>query len=296
MPSQQFLELLHTLRNAPDRSGMSIDDLRRMQREQALKRPLASDIQCEPCDLNGVAAEWISAPNASPDRVLLYFHGGGYYRGSIDTVREMASRMSRASLARVLPIDYRLAPEHPFPAAVEDAITAYHWLLDHGYASDDMAVGGDSAGGGLTMALLIHARDAGLALPAAGICLSPWVDLAQSGNSYAAKAEEDPSITKAYLDKYAALYLGGADPKTPLASPLYADLQGLPPLLIQVGTAEVLLSDAVELAARARAAGVKVELDEWDQMTHVWQNNGDQIPESQEAVERIGTFIQHVLA
>ncbi len=296
MPSPQFLELLHALQNAPDRSGMSIDDLRRMQREQALQKPLASDIKCEPCELNGVSAEWVSAPNASSDRVLLYLHGGGYYRGSIDTVREMSSRMSRASQARVLPIDYRLAPEHPFPAAVDDALTVYRWLLDHGYAPHHIAVGGDSAGGGLTMALLIKARDTGLALPAAGVCLSPWVDLAQSGNSYVTKAAEDPSITKAYLDKYAALYLGGADPKTPLASPLYADLQGLPPLLIQVGTAEVLLSDAVELAARARAAGVKVELDEWDQMTHVWQNNGDQIPESGEAVERIGAFVQQCLA
>ncbi len=296
MPSQQFLELLHTLRNAPDRSGVSIDDLRQMQREQALTKPLASDITCEPCDLNGVAAEWVSAPNASPDRVLLYFHGGGYYRGSIDTVREMTSRMSRASGARALPIDYRLAPEHPFPAAVEDTLTAYRWLLDHGYSPHNIAVGGDSAGGGLTMALLLNARDAGLALPAAGVCLSPWVDLAQSGDSYVTKVSEDPSITKAYLDKYGALYLGGADPKTPLASPLYADLQGLPPLLIQVGTAEVLLSDAAELASRARDAGVKVELDEWDQMTHVWQNNGDRIPESQEAVERIGTFIKQCLA
>lgn len=125
--------------------------------------------------------------------------------------------------------------------------------------------------------------------------LSPWVDLAQSGDSYVTKVSEDPSITKAYLDKYAALYLGGADPKTPLASPLYTDLQGLPPLLIQVGTAEVLLSDAVELATRARDAGVKVELDEWDQMTHVWQNNGAHIPESQEAIERIGTFIKQSL-
>jgi acetyl esterase/lipase len=274
---------------------MSIDDLRAAQKAQAALKTLAPDIRCEPCDLNGVPGEWVSAPEAAADRVLLYFHGGGYYRGAIDTVREMVSRMSRAAGVRALPIDYRLAPEHPFPAAVEDTVTAYRWLLDNGYQSQNIAVGGDSAGGGLTVALLINARDTGLPLPAAGICLSPWVDLAQSGDSYATKATEDPSITKAYLDKYADLYLHGADAKSPLASPLYADLHGLPPLLLQVGTAEVLLDDAVVLAARARAAGVTVELDEWEQMTHVWQNNGAELPESQEAIARIGTFIKQCL-
>lgn len=295
MPSPQFQELLHALRNAPDRSGMRIEDLRTAQKAQAALKKLASDIRCEPCDLNGVPGEWVSAPEAVADRVLLYFHGGGYYRGAIDTVREMVSRMSRAAGVRALPIDYRLAPEHAFPAAVEDTLTAYRWLLDNGYQPQNIAVGGDSAGGGLTMALLIDARDKGLPLPAAGVCLSPWVDLTQSGDSYTTKATEDPSITKAYLDKYADLYLQGADAKLPLASPLYTDLHGLPPLLIQVGTAEVLLDDSVALAARARAAGVTVELDEWDQMTHVWQNNGAELPESQEAIVRIGAFVKQYL-
>jgi monoterpene epsilon-lactone hydrolase len=295
MTSPQFQELLRALRNAPDRSGMSIDDLRTMQRQQAEQRPIAPDITCQPCTLNGVAAEWVGAPGASPDWVLLYFHGGGYYRGAIDTVREMVSRMSRASGARALPIDYRLAPEDPFPAAVDDTLTSYRWLLDNGYKPNNIVIGGDSAGGGLTVALLVNAREHGLPLPAGGVCLSPWVDLTQSGDSYTAKASEDPSITRAYLDKYADLYLPGADPKNPLASPLFADLSGLPPLLIQVGTAEVLLDDAVQLAARARAAGVKVELDAWEQMTHVWQNNGPGLPESQEAIARIGVFIKQCL-
>lgn len=295
MPSPQFQALLQSLRNAPDRSGMTIEELRAAQTQKAAQHPVPPDITCEPCDLDGVPAEWIIAPAASSDHVLLYFHGGGYYRGSIETVREMVSRMSRASGVRVLAIDYRLAPEYPFPTAVEDAVTSYRWLLNNGYTPNHITVGGDSAGGGLTVALMVAARDQGLPLPAAGVCLSPWVDLSQSGVSYTTRAAADPSVTKAYLDKYADLYLNGADPRTPLASPLFADLTGLPPLLIQVGTAEVLLDDAVQLAARAQEAGVKVELDRWEDMTHVWHNNGPDLPESQQAIARLGTFVTQCL-
>jgi acetyl esterase/lipase len=292
MRSPQFQELLQTLRCMPDRSNMTIEELRAAQEQKAAQFPVPSDVTCEPCDLDGVSAEWISTPGTVANRVLLYFHGGGYYRGAISTVREMVSRMSRASGVRGLAIEYRLAPEHPFPAAVEDALTSYRWLLAEGYDSKHIVVGGDSAGGGLTVALMVAARDEGLQLPVAGVCLSPWVDLAQTGASYTTKASEDPMITKTYLNRYANLYLNGADPHTPLASPLYADLRGLPPLLIQVGTAEVLLDDSVQLATNAQKAGVKVELDVWEGMVHVWQNYGPSLPESQEAIARIGAFIQ----
>ena len=295
MPSPQFQELVRTLRAAPDRSRLTIAELRAAHEQKAAQYPLAPDVSCEACNLDGVPAEWISAPGAAADRILLYFHGGGYYRGSINTVREMVSRISRVSGMRGLAIDYRLAPEHPFPAAVDDALTAYRWLLANRYNPRHLAVGGDSAGGGLTIALLVALRDQGEPLPAAGVCLSPWVDLTQSGESYITKATEDPSITKAYLDQYAAVYLQGADPRTPLASPLFADLHGLPPLLIQVGTAEVLLDDALRLARKAQEAGVTVELEQWQDMVHVWQNNGPTLPEGQDAVRRIGAFLRKYL-
>jgi acetyl esterase/lipase len=295
MTSPQFQELLQALRSAPDRSGLTIEELRAAQEQKVAQYPVPPDVTCEPCDLDGVPAEWISAPDAASDRILLYFHGGGYYRGAISTVREMVSRISRVSGVRALAIEYRLAPEHPFPAAIEDAIASYRWLLANGFDPGHIVVGGDSAGGGLTVALMVAARDEGMPLPAAGVCLSPWVDLAQTGASYTTKAAEDPSVTKAYLDRYANIYLNGADPRAPLASPLYADLQELPPLLIQVGTAEVLLDDAVQLAAKAQEAGVKVELDEWQGMVHVWHNNGPALPESQEAIARIGAFIRQYL-
>jgi acetyl esterase/lipase len=234
----------------------------------------------------------VSAPEAATDKVLLYFHGGGYYRGSMNTVREMVSRMSRASGLTVLNVGYRLAPEHPFPAAVDDAVAAYGWLLEQGLAPGSIAVGGDSAGGGLALALMLAMRDSGRPLPGAAVCLSPWVDLTQSGQSYVTRVHEDPSITKPYLDHAAGLYLNGADAAGPLASPIFAKLAGLPPLLIQVGTAEVLLDDARSLAAAARAAGVKVELDEWEGMVHVWQNSGPALPEGKAAVEKIGAWLR----
>ena len=296
MPSPQFQALLDTLRAAPDRSGLAVEVLRVVQAEKAAQVPLPADVTCTPCHAGSVRGEWISTPGAASDCVLLYFHGGGYYRGSTATVREMVARMSRAAGVKALSIDYRLAPEHPFPAAVDDAVASYRWLLAQDYAAHNLVVGGDSAGGGLAVALLVAMRDDGAPLPAAGVCLSPWVDLSQSGTSYTTKAVEDPSISKAYLDRFATLYLNGAEARTPLASPLFADLHGLPPLLIQVGTAEVLLDDAIQLASRAQAAGVKVELDQWEGMPHVWQNNGPDLPEGQEAVLRVGAFIQMVLS
>ncbi|MCZ6627424.1 MAG: alpha/beta hydrolase [SAR324 cluster bacterium] len=296
MPSQQFQELYESLRVAPDRGGMSLEQLREAGEAKARRYPLPPDVAHQAVMANGAAAEWVSAPGAAADRVLLYFHGGGYYRGSLHTVREMVGRISRASGLTALSVDYRLAPEHPYPAAVEDAVAAYRWLLEKGVAPRQIVLGGDSAGGGLCAALMIKVRGEGAPLPAAWVCLSPWVDLTQSGESYETRAHEDPSITKPYLDHAAQLYLNGVDAHDPLASPLYADLSGLPPLLIQVGTAEVLLDDSTRLEQNARAAGVQVELQSWEGMTHVWQNNGPQLPEATDAVSKIGEFIKKVLA
>jgi monoterpene epsilon-lactone hydrolase len=195
----------------------------------------------------------------------------------------------------VLSVDYRLAPEHPHPAAVEDATAAYRFLLDTGISPGNLAIGGDSAGGGLTVACLIALRDAGLPLPAAGVCISPWVDLTQSGESMDSKADEDPMVSREALQVMANAYLGGGDPKEATASPLFADLAGLPPLLIQVGTAETLLDDATRLAERAKSQGVDVTLEAWEEMIHVWHAFAVLLPEGRQAIERIGEFLSERL-
>jgi acetyl esterase/lipase len=258
----------------------------------AAKLPVAPDVTCEQVDSAGVPAEWVVAPGAESRRVLLYLHGGGYVVGSINTHRDLAGRLSRAAAARVLLIDYRLAPEYPHPAAVEDATTAYRWLLRHGATPARTVIAGDSAGGGLTVATLVALREAGDALPAAGVCISPWVDLEGIGESITTKASVDPIVQRQGLVWFAHLYLGGANPQTPLAAPLYADLHGLPPLFIHVGTAEILLDDATRLAERAKAAGVDVTLEVCEEMIHVWHLFAAMLPEGQQAIERIGAYIR----
>ena len=228
---------------------------------------LPDDVKCEPVNVRGVPAEWITTPGAKDQYAILYLHGGGYIAGSIKTHRDLVSRISRASKARALIIDYRLAPEHPFPAAVEDATAAYRWLVSTGGIDpSNLIVAGDSAGGGLTIASLVKLRDEGDALPAGAVCLSPRTDLACTGETLRSKAEVDPFITPEGVEFMAGVYLGDVDPKNPLASPLYAGLKGLPPMLIQVGTSEILLDDSLRLADRAKAAGVNVELDVWEDM------------------------------
>jgi acetyl esterase/lipase len=250
-----------------------------------------ADIKCEPVNAGGVDAEWVCAPNAASDRFVLYLHGGGYVIGSVTTHRDLLARVSRAAQARVLGLNYRLAPEDPFPAAVDDAVAGYRWLLAQGAKPSRIAVAGDSAGGGLTAATLVAIREAKLPTPAAGVMLSPWVDLEGLGESMVTRVEVDPVVRKEGLVGMAQAYLGGKDPKTPLAAPLYADLGGLPPLLIQVGDAETLLDDSIRLDARARAAGVRSKLEVWPEMIHVWQLFSSFLPEGQEAIDGIGKFI-----
>lgn len=290
MPSPQHDALVAQLRSQ-SLLAPSLAETRANFEKLGATFPLASDVTVEKVSADGVPAEWISAPGAKTDRAILYLHGGGYVIGSINTHREMCSRIARASAARVLLIDYRLAPENPHPAAVEDAVKAYEWLLTQGVSPKRIAVAGDSAGGGLTVATLVALRDRKIALPAAGVCLSPWVDLEGTGESCTTKAKEDPMVTKDGLVQLAGLYLGGKDVRTPLAAPLYADLAGLPPLFIQVGTAEILLDDANRLAERAKKAGVAVELEVWDGLIHVFQLF-PMLPEASEAVKKIGAFVQ----
>lgn len=240
----------------------------------------------------GVAAEWVKAEGASDSRVVLYFHGGGYIIGSPRTHRAMLAHLSRDAAARVLSLDYRLAPEFPFPAPVEDSVAAYRWLLDEGFDPARISLGGDSAGGGLTVAALVQIRYLGLPIPGAGVCISPWVDMEGLGESMATRAEADPMVGKENLMISAKTYLGGADPRAPLAAPLYADLRGLPPLLIQVGDAEVLLDDSTRLAGVAREAGVEVQMDVWEDMIHVWHLFAPILPEGKKAIKQAGDFIK----
>ena len=270
----------------------TVDGFRLAFEETAATFKLDEDIVCERLGVGGIPAEWVTAPEAAEDRVLLYLHGGGYVIGSMRAYRVMLSRMSRASTSRVLGIEYRLAPENPFPAAVEDSIAAYRWLLSQGFRPEKIAIGGDSAGGGLTIATLVALRYLGEPLPAAGICISPWVDLEGTGESMTTKAAEDPLVQKEMLEFMTSLYVGNRDTRAPLAAPLYADLRGLPPLLIQVGTAETLLDDSTRLADRAKAAGVEVDLQISDDMVHVWQWYAPVLPEGQQAIDKIGEFIR----
>ncbi|PYN74258.1 MAG: alpha/beta hydrolase [Candidatus Rokuibacteriota bacterium] len=251
-----------------------------------------SDVAVEPLNVGTLTAEWLRPAGARPDVTVLYLHGGGYAIGSVKSHRHLAAAIAKASGARALLIDYRRAPENPFPAAVEDAVAGYRWLLEQGQTPGRIVVAGDSAGGGLTVATLLALRDAGATLPAAGVCISPWVDLACSGQSYQTKAASDPIVTRDGVGRMASWYLAGADPRTPLAAPLYADLHSLPPLLIHVGSDEVLLDDARQLAARARAAGVEATLDVWPEMIHVWHWFLGMLDEAQRAVDGIGEFVR----
>ncbi len=292
MTSFQFQAILQLLRSGPLPETLSIADRRAGEEAMAGQSPLPENVYVEEVTAVTVPALLIAAEGTRDERVILYLHGGGYCVGSPRTHRDFAWRLSAASAARVLLPDYRRAPEHPFPTAVDDAVAAYRWLLVEGIDPAHLVIAGDSAGGGLALAALVRLRDEGERLPAAAALLSPWVDLALTGNSLQSKAAEDPVLSPAQLQEFAELYLGDADPRTPLASPLYADLAGLPPLLIQAGGAEILLDDAVRLAERAEAAGVEVTLDVWPEMIHVWQGFAGFLPEGQTAVTKLGAFIR----
>ncbi|MBX3412925.1 MAG: alpha/beta hydrolase [Pirellulales bacterium] len=240
--------------------------------------------------LGGVAGEWIGSDNTIPGRILLYLHGGAYVIGSVAGYRELVLRLATACAARAFAVDYRLAPEHPFPAAVDDAVAAYRGLLESGVEPRRIAIAGDSAGGGLTLATLVALRDSGISLPGAGVLLSPWVDLECRGESMTTRGAVDPMILRDPLLQMASMYLAGADPRTPLASPLYADLAGLPPLLIQVGTCEMLFDDSTRIAARAEKAGLDVRCTIYEEMIHVW-HLFPLLDGTRRAIAEIGQFV-----
>ena len=290
MPSVEHEEIVAMLAGGLGMEDLSVKEQRAAMEASAGMFPTEADVATREVDAGGVSADWVSVSDSDADRVILYLHGGAYVIGSRNTHRGLAGRIARAAGAQVLLPEYRLAPEHPFPAAVEDATACWRWLISEGHAPERMAIAGDSAGGGLTMATLLALKAAGDPLPACAVGLSPWTDLEGTGPSTEPGAVDDPMLTREGLrtsgEQYAA-----ADLRNPLASPLHGELADLPPLLLQVGTREILLSDSTRFAEKARSAGVEVTLEIEEGLVHVWQMLPG-VPEAQSAVERIGAFIE----
>jgi monoterpene epsilon-lactone hydrolase len=258
--------------------------------------PAAPGTKVEPVEINGLDAEWLIPDGAPPGKAILYLHGGAYVLGGCDSHRHLASHIARESGARALLPEYSLAPEYPFPHAIEDAVGVYRSLLDSGFSPGDLVIAGDSAGGGLTVATLLSLRDQGVPMPAGACLLSPWLDLSASGESMKSREERDPWFTPADIQVVSRHYCAADDCRNPLASPVFADVAGLPPTFIQVGDDEVLLSDATRFAEKLEAAGIPVEIEVWPEMWHVFQAFLMIVPEAREAVSHIALKIRGVLA
>lgn len=283
--SASELEIVNSMLRAIPKEGVTNDwPKARKNMEDALAAlPSVEGVSVTSTKIATIAAEWSQVSGASQDRVLLYLHGGGYCAGSLVTHRTLVAQIAKSFKGRVLAIDYRLAPESMYPAAIDDAVTAYRFLLDQGIKPSHIAIAGDSAGGGLTMATLLALREKKIQLPAAAWPISPWVDLEGRGASMKTKAESDLIVTSDGLHNYAKAYAGSRRGE-PLASPVNASLAGLPPLLIQVGSAEVLLDDSVTLAQKAGAADVDVKLEIWPNMPHVWHIFAPLLSEARDAI------------
>lgn len=296
MRSEALTRLIAEFRGAnrePDRTIAQLRD--GFDQLAANKFLVPSDVSITPVDAGGVAGEWVSPP-APACGVVLFFHGGGYCMGSPKTHRGLTGRLALASNRRVLSLDYRLAPEHPFPAAIDDCVAAYRWLLDGGTSPHDIALAGDSAGGGLVLCLLLALKQQNLPLPATCACLSPLTDHVKSGDSVRLRADRDPLLTPASTTANSDRYVTPEQARDPLASPLYGDLSGLPPTLILVGSEEILFDDSSRVAAKAQEAGSPVELDVWEGLFHVWPLFADDLPEGQEAIDRAAAYIREHLA
>lgn len=272
--------------------GKPLEQSRREWEAAARLVVLPKAARFQSADAGGVPCEWMEMPPVNKERAFLLLHGGGYVSGSPKTHRKLAASLSRAAYSRVLSPAYRLAPEHPFPAGLKDAIKAYGWLLDQGYAPHNIVVGGDSAGGGLALSMLVALRNAGAVLPRAAVLMSAWTDLTVSGSSYERHRRLDPSITRKGLREAAGHYAGKLNPAEPLLSPIFADLTGLPPLLLHVGGDEVMLDDSRIFAERARSVGVDVTFQIYDGMWHVHHHAAPEVPEAVAAINDIAAFIR----
>lgn len=273
-----------------------VDDIPRLRIEKELllsKLWMPKGICLEVFSIEHLEAEWIAPKKVKHDKVMLYLHGGGYAIGSINTHRALIACIAKDAGIRALAINYRLAPEHPFPAALDDAVLAYTWLIENaGYRPEDILIAGDSAGGGLTLATLMTLRDIDLPLPMAAITLCPWTDLAGTGRSVRTKAQSDPLLPACKVRSWGKQYAGEVGVKHPMVSPLYGDLRGLPPILIHVGTEEIVLDDATRIAEKARTAGSPVTLEVWHGMPHVWHITWQVMPEARRAIRKIAKFVE----
>ena len=282
--------LLHT-RNLEIKKR--VNDHRKALEMLAVGVELPEDVECVSVNINDISSLWCKTQDSENDRVILFLHGGAYIAGSADISKYHSIYISRVSNTELLSVNYRLAPEHPYPAALDDAVKAYRWLVEEkGFSPKRIVIVGVSAGGGLTIASLLKLRELGIELPVAAVCISPWADLAFTGETFRSRAKLDPFTTPDGLEFDANLYIGNENAKNPFISPVYADLHGLPPLYIMAGTAEILHDDAVRLAERAAKAGVDVTLDIWEDMIHGFPVFAKVAPESREAIEKIGEFIR----
>lgn len=293
MPDPEILAIRAQIAARPVVTALA--DRRAAIDARGLAFKLPADVTVTPATVNGVSAEWTATPDAAADRAILYLHGGGYVIGSLDSHRHLAAEAGRQAGVRTLAIDYRLAPEHPFPAPVQDTVAAYRHLLDSGLKPGAIAIAGDSAGGGLVVGAMLAIREAGLPLPACGWCISPWVDMQATSKSFIDRAETDPTVQKPGILDMAEKYLNGADPKHPHAAPVYGDLRGLPPLLIQVGSVETLLDDSLWLAREAGKSDVPVDLQIWPEMIHVWHQFFPVLKAGRDAIAAAGAFIRNNL-
>jgi len=286
---------LRLLKDRPRRRQLPITTVRRRLRllEPVVPRPPAGTLT-EEIDADGVRAVRIATPQARDDVCVMHFHGGGYVVGTAQLYRDFTWRIGVAACACVLYFDYRLAPEHPFPAGIDDAVKVYRWLAGR-VDPRRIAIIGDSAGGGLALGTLYRLRDEGIALPAAVVAISPWTDLALTGGSLASNSRADPMMNVAALPSIADGYLAGADARNPYASPLYGNAAGLPPALIQVGHDEILRDDAVRMAARLKSAGCEVEIEIWPRMPHACHLYARILPEGRQAIQKAGRFMQNKL-
>ncbi|MGH2637731.1 MAG: alpha/beta hydrolase [Rhabdochlamydiaceae bacterium] len=294
MTSKEYDALLQQLKKRPSSAHLSVQEIRAGFEKLLATFPPEPDVEFESFFIDSIPACWALAPGASRRKVILFFHGGGFNAGSIEGHRDLMGRISRTSGCTVLAIAYRLAPEYPFPAALEDALKGYQWLLDHSYSPSNIVFAGISAGGGLALSLCLKLKDQHLSEPAAVICICPTVDLTFSSDSIKRNEEKD-WIRIDRIDFAARNYYRGQDPTNPLISPLYGNLSGLPPLLIQVGSSEMLRDEAVAIAEKAKESGVSVSLEEWPEMIHCWHFFASKIPEGREAIDHIGKFLRKTL-
>lgn len=257
--------------------------------------PLAPDVRVEQAGARGVPAEWTSTPAASSGGVILYLHGGGYLWGSLKSHLHLVSELGRAATMRTLALDYRRAPEFPFPHALEDAVSGYRFLLDSGFKPCQIAVAGDSAGAGLAVALLVRLKELGMQQPACALLFSPWVDMTATADSYSRNAKRDPVLNREIMQFLAEQYLGKRPRETPLASPVFADLSGIAPLTIFVGATEALLDDAIALTRAAGLADVSVRLEIWPKMFHIWPNYHQVLAEGRQGVARAGRLLREAV-